>query len=299
MNKIIKNWKKYLIESNSKEREEELEEIVGELKKASEMHAGQAERIQKIIDQTDNDELEEGKKRNCGCGQDPCKTYGIQEEADDVRDKYDDEVTKRNKKSMKQDALVQEGEFDLEQIIREELVVFLEKKKKSKGKKKPGLWANIKAKKDRIKAGSGEKKAKPGDKDYPETLDIDEGVDEQYLTELENDPSETVTCTEFLQREVLDEKKTAAWQRKAGKNKEGGLNAKGRKSYEKENPGSDLKAPVSAKQAKKSKGGKSAKRRKSFCARMCGMKKKNTGAKGKRDPDSRINKSLRKWDCNC
>ena len=128
--------------------------------------------------------------------------------------------------------------------------------------------------------------------------DIQE-LDEEFLTELENDPSETITCTEFLQREVLDEKKTAAWQRKAGKNKEGGLNAKGRKSYEKANPGSDLKAPVSAKQAKKSKGGKSAKRRKSFCARMCGMKKKNTGAKGKRDPDSRINKSLRKWDCNC
>ena len=97
----------------------------------------------------------------------------------------------------------------------------------------------------------------------------------------------------------MDEAKTAAWQRKDGKNKKGGLNAKGRKSYEKANPGSDLKAPVSAKQAKKSKGGKAAGRRKSFCARMCGMKKKNTGAKGKRDPDSRINKSLRKWDCNC
>ena len=35
----------------------------------------------------------------------------------------------------------------------------------------------------------------------------------------------------------------AAWTRKAGKNKEGGLNEKGRKSYERENPGSDLKAP--------------------------------------------------------
>jgi hypothetical protein len=193
--------------------------------------------------------------------------------------------------------VVDEGKLDIEQIIREEIIAFLEKK--SKGKTKPGLWANIKAKKDRMKAGSGEKKAKRGDDDYPETLDIEEAIDEEYLTELENDPSETITCTDFLQRENLDEKKTAAWQRKAGKNKEGGLNAKGRKSYEKANPGSDLKAPVSAKQAKKSKGGKSAKRRKSFCARMCGMKKKNTGAKGKRDPDSRINKSLRKWDCNC
>ena len=82
--------------------------------------------------------------------------------------------------------------------------------------------------------------------------------------------------------------KTAAWARKAGKNKEGGLNEKGRKSYEKENPGSDLKAPS------KKVGNK---RRSSFCARMKGMKKKLTSAKTARDPDSRINKSLRAWNC--
>ena len=80
----------------------------------------------------------------------------------------------------------------------------------------------------------------------------------------------------------------AAWTRKAGKNKSGGLNEKGRKSYERENPGSDLKAPS------KKKGNK---RRASFCARMKGMKKKLTSAKTARDPDSRINKSLRAWNC--
>ncbi len=80
----------------------------------------------------------------------------------------------------------------------------------------------------------------------------------------------------------------AAWTKKSGKNKEGGLNEKGRKSYEKENPGSDLKAPS------KKVGNP---RRASFCARMKGMKKKLTSAKTARDPDSRINKSLRKWNC--
>ena len=80
----------------------------------------------------------------------------------------------------------------------------------------------------------------------------------------------------------------AAWTKKSGKNKEGGLNEKGRKSYEAENPGSDLKAPS------KKKGNK---RRASFCARMKGMKKKLTSAKTARDPDSRINKSLRAWNC--
>ena len=84
-----------------------------------------------------------------------------------------------------------------------------------------------------------------------------------------------------------------AWTRKEGKNPNGGLNAKGRASAKKE--GHNLKPPVSKEQAKKSD--KDAARRKSFCARMEGMKKKNTSSKTAKDPDSRINKSLRKWDC--
>ena len=87
---------------------------------------------------------------------------------------------------------------------------------------------------------------------------------------------------------------SAAWQRKEGKNKEGGLNAAGRASYERENPGSDLKAPVSAEQAKKSKGGKAAKRRKSFCARMGGMPGPMKDEKGR---PTRKALALRKWDC--
>ena len=81
---------------------------------------------------------------------------------------------------------------------------------------------------------------------------------------------------------------SAAWTRKSGKNSEGGLNEKGRRSYEKENPGSDLKAPS------KKVGNP---RRASFCARMSGMKKKLTSKKTANDPDSRINKSLRAWNC--
>jgi len=87
--------------------------------------------------------------------------------------------------------------------------------------------------------------------------------------------------------------KSPAWQRKAGKSKSGGLNAKGRASAKRQ--GMNLKAPVSRKQAKKSP--KAAARRRSFCARMKGMKKKLTSKKTARDPNSRINKSLRKWGC--
>jgi len=85
--------------------------------------------------------------------------------------------------------------------------------------------------------------------------------------------------------------KSPAWQRKAGKNPKGGLNAKGRASAKKQ--GMNLKPP--APKAKPCT--KDAARRKSFCARMKGMKAKNTSSKTANDPDSRINKSLRAWNC--
>lgn len=82
--------------------------------------------------------------------------------------------------------------------------------------------------------------------------------------------------------------KSPAWQRKEGKSESGGLNAKGRASYNRANPGKPgLKPP-------QPEGGS---RRDSFCARMKGMKAKLTSAKTANDPDSRINKSLRAWNC--
>ena len=91
--------------------------------------------------------------------------------------------------------------------------------------------------------------------------------------------------------------KTPAWQRAEGKNPSGGLNAKGVASYRAANPGSKLKTAVTTKPSKLKAGSKAANRRKSFCARMEGHKRKNTSAKTARDPQSRINKSLRKWNC--
>jgi len=89
---------------------------------------------------------------------------------------------------------------------------------------------------------------------------------------------------------------TPAWTRKEGKNPEGGLNARGRAAYNRANPGKPgLKPPVKRAEAKRSP--KSAARRRSFCARMRGMKRKLTSAKTANDPNSRINKSLRAWDC--
>lgn len=85
---------------------------------------------------------------------------------------------------------------------------------------------------------------------------------------------------------IIRKYKTAAWSRKEGKDPDGGLNEKGRESYNREH-GANLKAP-------QPEGGP---RRDSFCARMEGMKKKLTSKETANDPDSRINKSLRAWNC--
>jgi len=99
-------------------------------------------------------------------------------------------------------------------------------------------------------------------------------IDEKYLRALEDAGHKEGGST------------TPAWQRAEGKNPEGGLNAAGRASYNRET-GGNLKAP-------QPQGGP---RKDSFCARMEGMKKKNTSSATANDPDSRINKSLRKWKC--
>lgn len=121
---------------------------------------------------------------------------------------------------------------------------------------KPGLWANIQAKRKR-----GEKPASPGDKDYPDAKNWKKVTEES-------------------------EKQAApAWQTAEGKSESGGLNDKGRASLKAQ--GHDIKRP-------QPEGGP---RKDSFCARMKGMKAKLTSEETARDPDSRINKSLRKWKC--
>lgn len=84
--------------------------------------------------------------------------------------------------------------------------------------------------------------------------------------------------------------KSPAWQRKEGKDPKGGLNAKGRASAKAQ--GMNLKPPAPNPKTKEDAG-----RRKSFCSRMEGMKKKLTSEKTAKDPNSRINKSLRAWNC--
>ena len=238
--------------------------------------------------------------------------------------------------------------------------------------KKKGLWSNIHAKRKR-----GESPAKKGDKNYPETLDIGEGMktarknvgadtcwdgykakgtkkkdgkevpncvkegksfsefcyeaydkpeerlntdrnmfsipkadqksaEERLLSKakakreekakmkkesleiLDVDGNMVAEITDLISPEPItgwkQQMDEAAWTKKEGKNKNGGLNEKGRKSYERENPGSDLKAP-------QPEGGP---RKKSFCARMGGMKGPLKDEKGK---PTRKKLALDKWKC--
>lgn len=96
-----------------------------------------------------------------------------------------------------------------------------------------------------------------------------------------------------VKEETVNE--SAAWQRKEGKNPEGGLNRKGIASYRRENPGSKLSMAVTTKPSKLDPDSKPAKRRKSFCARMGGMKGPMKDENGK---PTRKALALRKWNCN-
>ena len=172
-----------------------------------------------------------------------------------------------------------------------------------------GLWDNIHAKRKRIKSGSGERMRKPGSKGAPSKQDFKDSMSEdvEELFDLIEDVIEDIAKDNNVDSELIwedletipDEEllEIAAWQRKEGKSPEGGLNAKGIAAYRRENPGSKLQMAVTTKPSKLKPGSKAANRRKSFCARMGGMKKRLTSAKTARDPDSRINKALRKWNC--
>lgn len=115
-----------------------------------------------------------------------------------------------------------------------------------------------------------------------ESLAEEHGVDAEQIWE----DFESVDDNELYE--------TAAWRRKEGKSKTGGLNAKGVASYRRENPGSKLQTAVTTKPSKLKKGSKAAKRRKSFCARMSGVKGPMKKPNGK---PTRKALALRKWNC--
>ena len=132
-------------------------------------------------------------------------------------------------------------------------------------------------------------KPTPGKKAYEKDSCVKEDVNAEI---------KKIEKSKQLKKEEIEQiDETEAWQRKEGQSESGGLNRKGIESYRRANPGSKLSMAVTTKPSKLKPGSKAANRRKSFCARMGGMKRRLTSAKTARDPDSRINKALRKWNC--
>jgi len=131
-----------------------------------------------------------------------------------------------------------------------------------------------------------------------EDLTVDQKFDiiEEMVQELssEHGVDPEVIWEDFESVDDYELYETAAWRRKAGKNKNGGLNAKGVASYRRENPGSKLQTAVTTKPSKLKPGSKAAKRRKSFCARMGGVKGPMKKPNGK---PTRKALALRKWNC--
>ena len=200
----------------------------------------------KALDQLED--LKE-KKKNCGCGKDPCITYGS--------------VTSKKKDApINPETGVQteaKNPYGKRAVIKMLIKSMAERERAKAGVTKEGTSYGIFKGDGKPKGAMAAfaKKDKKKKKDAIPTVGT---------------PS------------PVSEAKTAAWQRKEGKNKEGGLNEKGRKSYERENPGSDLKAPQPG-------GGP---RKRSFCARMGGVKGPMKDEKGR---PTRKALALKKWKC--
>ena len=203
-----------------------------------------------------------------------------------------------NAKNRTEDVEVQEKVLDkFETDEKERIVKGMKKDKKGLEKRYGDKWKNVMyatATKRAKEAGDTSK----SDKRYA----YEEVKRDEYGDPIGGPKISKKQLKKNLTSNEKDEKIThsesAAWQRKEGKRESGGLNQKGVDSYRRENPGSKLKTAVTTKPSKLKKGSKAANRRKSFCARMGGMKKRLTSAKTARDPDSRINKALRKWNCS-
>ena len=100
-------------EADEKKQEKELEKIADELVGASKMHKGQSDRIKKMLDDDEKDKESVSEGMNCGCGNDPCETYGknneklnimVKEELANVLDEKRKKKKKKKKKSGKKDA---------------------------------------------------------------------------------------------------------------------------------------------------------------------------------------------------
>ena len=127
-----------------------------------------------------------------------------------------------------------------------------------------------------------------------EVVKVDRKQEGKYYTVKREDGKTVKYAPDELKLDKEEDDVKEDWQKVNRRDKTDGLSQAAVNAYRRENPGSKLQTAVTEKKPT----GKRAKRRKSFCSRMKGMKKRLTSAETARDPDSRINKALRRWNCN-
>jgi hypothetical protein len=127
----------------------------------------------------------------------------------------------------------------------------------------------------------------------PFGIPVAESIQKKTLKQIREASDKGIGLLGTVEKSGSNETVEEDWQKVNRQDKTDGLSQKAVNAYRRENPGSKLKTAVTEKNPK----GKRAKRRLSFCRRMTGMKKRLTSAKTARDPDSRINKALRRWNC--
>jgi len=285
------------------EEAKDLLKVAKELTKASKMHKGQAEKLKKHAD--DMKSVDEacwkgykayGMKKKGGKMVPNCKPVGsVKKEEVQTEAKVDKGRSDYGKASIRNYRRSGPGHGEPAMFDPEN------KRGKTIDKRREEHKARRGVKKVKVPAYKVDESMGGGVPLTPQELEIQKKMS-RLNVRLARKRSQEMQKAKIKDTEVAPEQvkeaKSAAWQRKEGKRESGGLNQKGVDSYRRENPGSKLKTAVTTKPSKLKKGSKSANRRKSFCARMSGMKKKLTSSKTANDPDSRINKSLRKWNCS-
>ena len=292
-----------------------VKKLVGKLRKGSKTHAKQADDLEKAMNEGVGNVIKQlaktvGKKVGSGAktlgkvADDPVKSLGMGASVGGASAILINQRKEINRRNRRNNPTVEENvnlKFHLGGNKKEislnygNTPIAYKRTEKFKSKTSPNAAINkalvkFKKKDDFVKKNIGEDIT-------DEALTIQNwNVDDIKFTEIETvDIIKAKPLKESMSnwREELGED----WQKVNRQDKTDGLSKKAVKAYRRENPGSKLQTAVTKDPKKLKKGSKAAKRRLSFCRRMKGMKKRLTSAKTARDPDSRINKALRRWNC--
>ena len=291
-----------------------VKKLVGKLRKGSKTHAKQADDLEKAMneDMSDKDfkklnkDMHDTAKAGGGASQEIQNKYALElarrrkTNKDGTVSTLTNKALKNEETAIESELIIQDWNKDDIKFTEIETVDIIKAKPLKENRNTMGaekqLTKNIESIKgqkieipDNTRGGPNYSPIKPKIKDknkFPK-------VKIKTLKDFEKEAMSVRTEQKSNWRDELDED----WQKVNRKDKTDGLSKKAVKAYRRENPGSKLQTAVTKDPKKLKKGSKSAKRRLSFCRRMKGMKKKLTSAKTRRDPDSRINKALRRWNC--